>query len=103
MEAGWLARMRWRRRGAWLWPTFVGVTVIDGLIVHALPMAGSSQNVVGGVVLALVANVVAVLFGSPPLGALLHRRLPDLPVGVVRNYAGAAAVLLVTLANFAFG
>jgi hypothetical protein len=103
MEAGWLARMRWRRRGAWLWPTFVGVTLIDGLIVHALPMVGNSQNVVGGVVLALVVNVLAVLFGSRPLGALLRRRRPDLPVGVARNYAGTSAVLLVTLAMLGLG
>ncbi|HEY3727082.1 MAG TPA: hypothetical protein VGL51_07905 [Solirubrobacteraceae bacterium] len=103
MEAGWLARMRWRRRGAWLWPTFVVVTVVDGLIVHALPMAGSSQTVAGGVLLGLILNVLAVLFLSRPLGAMLRRRRGDLPVGVARNYAGTMGVVLVTVALLAIG
>jgi hypothetical protein len=103
MEAGWLARMRWRRRGAWLWPTFVVVTVIDGLMVHALPLAGSGQTVVGGVVLGLVVNVLAVLFCSRPFGAVLRRRRRDLPVEVARNYGGTLAVGLVTLALLGLG
>jgi hypothetical protein len=103
MDGGWLARMRWRRRGAWLWPMFVAATLIDGLLVHALPLAGSSQSVYGGVVLALVFNLLAVLFLSRPLGALLRRRRRDLPVGVARNYAGTGAVLLVAAAMLCLG
>jgi hypothetical protein len=103
MEAGWLARARWRRRGAWLWPTFVVVTVIDGLLVHSLPLAGSGQTVVGGVVLGLVLNVLAVLFCSRPFGAVLRRRRPDLPVDVARNYGGTLAVGIITLALLGLG
>ncbi len=88
MEGGWLARLRWRRRGAWLWPTFVAATFIDGVIVHALPMAGSTQTMAGGVVAGLVLNVIAVLLLSRPLGGLLRRRRRDLPTGVARNYGG---------------
>ena len=44
MDAAWLARMRWRRRGAWLWPTFAAALVADALIGHALPPAGESQT-----------------------------------------------------------
>jgi hypothetical protein len=103
MDGGWLARLRWRHRGAWLWPTFVLVTIVDGLVVHALPMAGDTQTLVGGIVLALVFNVIAVLLFSRPLGALLRRRRTDMPVGVARNYGGTAAVGLVTLAILGLG
>jgi hypothetical protein len=101
--AAWLARLRWRQRGAWLWPTFVVLTIVDGFLLHALPAAGSSQTLVGGIVAGMVVNVLAVLLLSRPGGALLRRRRKDMPVGVARNYAGAGAVALVTAAMLAIG
>ncbi len=100
---GWLARIRWRRRGAWLWPTFVVATIADGVVVNALPMAGGGESVFGGVALAMVLNLIAVVLISRPLGAVLRRRRRDLPVAVARNYAGTAAVLLVSAAMVALG
>lgn len=96
MDGAWLARLRWRRRGAWLWPTFVVLTIADGFILHALPVAGSTQTIVGGIVAGMVLNLLAVLLLSRPAGALLRRRRTDMPVGVARNYAGAGAVVLVS-------
>ena len=101
--AAWLARLRWRQRGAWLWPTFVVLTIVDGFLLHALPAAGSTQTLVGGIVAGMVFNVLAVLLLSRPGGALLRRRRKDMPVGVARNYAGAGAVALVTAAMLAIG
>jgi hypothetical protein len=95
--------MRWRRRGAWLWPTFIAATMIDGLIMNALPMAGDGQSVAGGVLLGLVLNLIAVVIVSRPLGALLRRRRGDLPVGVARDYAGTVAVLTVVAAIVCVG
>jgi hypothetical protein len=103
MDGGWLRRLRWRQRGAWLWPTFVIATVVDGVLVHALPLAGSSQTLVGGLVAGMVFNVLAVLLLSRPLGAALRRRRTDMPVGVARNYAGTGAVLLVSASMLAIG
>jgi hypothetical protein len=96
MDDVWLARLRWRGRGAWLWPTFIVLTLVDGFIVHTLPLAGSSQTLAGGILAGMVLNVLAVVLLSRPLGALLRRRRRDMPVGVARNYAGAGAVVLVT-------
>lgn len=95
--------MRWRRRGAWLWPTFVVATALDGLIVRAASTSGGADSAFGGVALAMVLNVVAVVLLSRPLGAVLRRRRPDLPVGVSRNYGGTVAVLLISAAMLAIG
>lgn len=103
MEGVWLARLRWRWRGAWLWPAFVVMTAVDAVVGHLLPPAGDAQTVFAAAVLGLVANVVAVLLLSRPLGALLRRWRPDLPVVVARNYAGTYAVVLVATALTASG
>src|SRR5438445_11890025 len=39
----WLSRIRWRRRGAWLWPSVLAFTVIDAIVGHALPPQGESE------------------------------------------------------------
>ena len=52
MSGAWFARLRWRRRGAWLWPAFVALTIVDGLIAHLLPLTGDSQSFMGAVVIA---------------------------------------------------
>ncbi len=103
MDGGLLARLRWRRSGAWMWPTFVVVTVIDGVIVHTRPMAGDGQSLIGGVVIAMVFNVIAILLLSRPFGALVRRRRTDMPPIVARDYGGTAAVGLVTLIMLSAG
>ena len=96
MDGTWLHRLRWRRRGAWQWPTFVVLTVLDGVFVHARPMVGDGQNLVGGVVIAMVFNVIAILLLARPLGALVRRRRRDMPTVVARDYGGTLGVGLVT-------
>lgn len=98
MEGAWLVRLRWRRRGAWLWPVFVTTILADAIIGHALPPAGESQSVAGAAIAGLVLNLLGVLLLSRPLGALLRRVRPDLPSVVARNYAGTGVVLAVTFA-----
>jgi hypothetical protein len=96
MESGWIQRARWRRRGAWLWPTFAALVVVDAAIAHAWPATEDAESYAAGVVVALVLNLLAVLFLSRPLGALLRRARPDMPEVVARNYGGTLAVVLVT-------
>lgn len=103
MQSAWLARLRWRHRGAWLWPTFIVVTFLDGAIVHALPMAGDSQTLAGGIIIALVFNVIAVLLLARPFGMLVRRRRTDMPAAVARNYGGTVGVVLVTLVMLGAG
>jgi hypothetical protein len=95
MEGAWLQRVRWRRRGAWLWPAFVALTVLDGVVGHLLPPAGETETLAAAVLLGLVLNVIAVLLLSRPFGALARRIDGALPRVVARNYGGTAAVILV--------
>ncbi len=96
MEGAWLARARWRRRGAWLWPTFVAAVVFDALSVHMLPVVGDRQSIFGGLLAGMICSLLALLLASRPLGALLRRRQPDLPAMIARDYAGTFAVLVVS-------
>src|SRR3712207_6047721 len=41
---GWVRRMRWRRRGAWLWPVFALATIADTVLLHVLPIAGNGPT-----------------------------------------------------------
>jgi hypothetical protein len=98
-----VVRMRWRRAGAWLWPSFVVLIAADAVIGHAFPPAGSTESLPAAALLALMANLLAVLFLSRPLGMLLRRLRPDMPKLVARDYAGTAAVLAVTCVIAAAG
>ena len=44
MEAAWIARARWRWRGAWLWPTFVVAALLDGVIATRPAVRGRSPE-----------------------------------------------------------
>jgi hypothetical protein len=103
MDGGWFVRLQWRRRGAWLWPAFVTMTVVDAILGHALPPAGDSQSLAAAAIGALVVNLLGVLLLSRPLGMLLRRGRPDLPSVVARNYAGTSVVLAISVAFAAAG
>ena len=95
MDGAWLARMRWRWRGALLWPAFVAATIADAFVGHLLPPAGDTQSVVAAALLGFVLNVIALVLLSRPIAAALRIVRAELPVVVARNYAGAVAVALV--------
>jgi hypothetical protein len=98
MEAAWLGRLRWRRRGAWLWPVFAIAIVADALIGHLLPPSGETQTLLAAAVAALFLNLIAVLVLSWPLGAVLRRRRPGMPRVVARDYGGTIAIFGVAAA-----
>lgn len=98
-----LSRLRWRRRGAWLWPTFVVLTAADAFIGHELPPAGGSQRVFAAALLGGVLNLIGVIVLSWPLSLVLRRMRPDLPAVVARDYAGTSVVVAVTAALLALG
>src|SRR5919107_1549378 len=40
-ERVWTARLRWRLRGATMWPAFLLALVVDTVLLRALPIAGA--------------------------------------------------------------
>jgi hypothetical protein len=103
MDGAWLRRMRWRRRGAWLWPAFAALTIADAVVGHMLPPAGDGQTVVSAGLVALVLNLIAVILLSRPLGAALRRARGDLPGIVARDYAGTTVIVLIAAALLTAG
>jgi hypothetical protein len=92
-----LRRLRWRLRGAWLWPTLLVLTVVDGIVLRVLPAwDGAPGDLYGALLVAGFANLAAVALLAPAAGAWLRRRRPDLPREIARNYAGTALVWAVT-------
>jgi hypothetical protein len=103
MNGGWLNRMRWRRRGAWLWPTFIALTILDAFVIHALPLQGDSQALAGAAILALAFNLIGVVLIGAPARLILGRVRADLPAVVARDYAGTVVVICVTVAVLVAG
>jgi hypothetical protein len=103
-ERVWLARLRWRMRGAWLWPAFFAFCAIDGVVIALLPpFDGAPGDVIGGVLMAGFANLAAIAVLGPLAAIVLRRRRPDLPRVVAYGYAGTALVAAVGLGLLAAG
>lgn len=92
----WASRLRWRLRGAWMWPAFAALTVLDALALRAWPVAGEGTDLVGGLLLAGFLNLLVVAVLAPLAGTLLRRRRPDLPAVVAGDYAGTVLMVAVT-------
>ena len=72
----WPARVRWRLRGAWMWPTFVAVTLLDALILHLLPPIGTGVDLIPALLLATFGNLFLVGAIAPWLARATWRREP---------------------------
>jgi hypothetical protein len=104
VEPLWRARLRWRWRGALLWPVFVGLTIADGILLGVLPIAGDTGTpFIGGALLAMTLNLIVVAVVAPLLAIWLRRRRPDLPRVVAQDMTGTVLVVVVTLGFLAGG
>jgi hypothetical protein len=88
-ERVWWTRLRWRLRGATMWPAFLVAVVVDAVLLRALPIAGdSAPEPFGAVLLSFFFNLVAVAVGAPLAGRWLRRRRRTLPKVVADDRAG---------------
>lgn len=92
-----MTRLRWRMRGAWMWPVFAALAAVDAVLLHLRPIAGDSTDLVSGLILAAFFNILVVAVAAPFVGMLVRRRRRDLPRVIAHDYAGAALLPLVTL------
>ena len=89
-EALWQSRLRWRLRGAMLWPVFVVAVVVQAILLEALPVAGDDgPGLFAAVLLAGVSNLCLVAVAAPLAGRWLRRRRPEMPAVIATDRAGA--------------
>ena len=100
---GRLRRLRWRLSGAWLWPAFVVVTLLEMALLHWLPIAGEGSRWIAALLVAGSLNVLAIAVLGGLGGVWLRRRRGDLPKVVADDYAGLAALAVVGLAFLVAG
>ena len=75
-ERFWPTRVRWRLRGAWMWPTFVVLTLADGVLLHLLPPVGTGVDLVPAILIAVFGNLVLVGALAPWLARRVWARRP---------------------------
>lgn len=98
-----LARVRWRLRGAWLWPSFIVLMLVDALVGHALPPAGDAQSLAGAWLVGVWAMLIGIVVLAPAVGALIRRRQTDMPRVVARDYGGTVVIVAVSVGLLAAG
>jgi hypothetical protein len=105
VERLWWTRLRWRMRGAWQWPAFLALTLVDGVLLAALPFYGDGPGgIVPGILLAGFANLFCIAVVAPLVGRrLVRRRRPDLPKPIADDYAGTALLCGLCVALLAGG
>lgn len=75
-ERFWPARIRWRLRGAWMWPTFIAITLLDGVVLHKLPPIREGYDLIAGILIATFANLVLIGAVAPWLAKQTWKRRP---------------------------
>jgi hypothetical protein len=75
-ERFWPARVRWRLRGAWMWPTFIAITLLDGLILHLLPPVRTGVDLIPGILIATFGNLIVIGALAPWLARRAWKRRP---------------------------
>jgi len=69
VERLWASRLRWRLRGAWQWPAFGVLTVVDAVLLTRLPFYEEGPGTfVAGLLVATFANLLAVAVIGPLAG-----------------------------------
>jgi hypothetical protein len=75
----WPARLRWRLRGATMWPAFVVLTIADGLVLHLLPPVRTGVDLIPGVLIATFANLFLIAVVAPFLAGRMRANRPGPP------------------------
>jgi hypothetical protein len=89
-EALWQTRLRWRLRGAMLWPAFAAAVVVDAVLLDRLPVSGDGgPGLFAAVLLAGFLNLCLVAVAAPLAGHWLRRRRPGMPTVIATDRAGA--------------
>jgi Na+/melibiose symporter-like transporter len=66
VESLWWPRLRWRLRGAWQWPAFIGLTLVDTLVIWLLPFYGEGPDALGALLLGAGVGALALAIVQGP-------------------------------------
>jgi hypothetical protein len=103
-ETLWRSRLRWRLRGAKLWPTFAVVVVVEAVLLQLLPVAGDrGPGLFAAVLLAGFPNLAIVAVVAPLAGFWMRARRPSVPAVVATDRAGTALLLAGVVVVLALG
>jgi hypothetical protein len=100
--AVWRSRLRWRLSGAWQWPAFTVLTVVNTVVLARLPFSGGRANLLGCLLAAGLLNLIVIAVVSHLGGWLLRRRRRDLPREIAADRAatiGLVALCVVLIAG----
>jgi hypothetical protein len=95
-----VSRLRWKVRGATMWPAFGAATLAEAVLFDQLPFTGDGPDgIVPALLLAAALNLIVVAALAPLAGLLLRRRRRDLPRPIAADMTGTAllGVLFVVL------
>ena len=70
----WARRLRWRLRGAWMWPAYAVLTVLDAVILHKLPPVSDGFDFIPALIVSSFANLFLMAAVAPWLGRRLAAR-----------------------------
>lgn len=76
-ERLWARRLRWRLRGAWQWPAYGVLTLLDALILHELPPVRTGVDFIPGLIVSSFANLFLMGAVAPWLAKRLAQRERD--------------------------
>ena len=85
-----VTRLRWRLRGATMWPAFAAATFVEAFLWRLLPAAGDGPDYfLGAFLIAMALNLIVVAVVAPMAGMVWRRsRRPDLPRAIAIDQAG---------------
>jgi hypothetical protein len=90
-----VTRLRWRLRGATMWPAFFVVVVAGAVFLD--------RGTVASVLLAAAGALIVVAALAPLAGLALRRLRPDLPRAIATDYAGTTLLVLLLAAFIVSG
>jgi hypothetical protein len=70
----WARRLLWRLRGAWQWPAYAVLTLLDAVILHELPPVSGGVDFIPGLIVSSFTNLFLMGAVAPWLGRALARR-----------------------------
>ena len=102
-ERFWTRRLRWRMRGAWLWPAFFTLTLADALLLHLLPPIRTGVDFPPALIVSSFANLFLIGAVAPWLAKRLSQREDAPPLEVLVSRVGSALLVFGTVGVLAAG